>query len=138
MSEENETKNNKNRPPVWERTFQEIYEDLRRPIPKRLLREKKLGGRPITFISWHDATRLMDFYCAGWTNEIVRSEIVGGKYIVTVRVTLNCKDGVVFREATGLESEDYDTYGDAASNSSAMALKRCFAYLGLGLELYDK
>lgn len=122
--------------PTWERNFLDIYDDLRKPIPSVLIKQKKLGGRQIDFITWHDAVKIMDFYAGGWASEIVRSEIVGGKYVVTVRVTLRCNDGTVSREATGLESEDYDTYGDAASNASAMALKRCFAMFGLGIQMY--
>lgn len=138
MSETATEKKEARRPPVWERTFMEVYTDLRRPLPKQLVKQRKQGNQMLDYIAWHDAVKVMDFYALGWKNEIVRSEVIGGKYVVTVRVTLHCSDGIVSREATGLEDESYDKFGDAASNATAMALKRCFAYLGMGLELYQK
>jgi len=57
---------------------------------------------------------------------------------LTVRVTITCDDGTVYREATGNESEDLDSYGDPFSNAESMALRRALAKFGLALYLYDR
>jgi hypothetical protein len=47
-------------------------------------------------------------------------------------------EGLVWREASGYEFLNCDSYGDTSSNAEAMALKRAAAKFGVGIGLYDK
>jgi len=63
---------------------------------------------------------------------------VGGKLILTVRLSVLCLEGTIYREATGQEDETLDKYGDSSSNAESMALRRASTKFGLGLYLYDQ
>jgi hypothetical protein len=63
---------------------------------------------------------------------------IGGRLILTVRITIQCAEGLVWREATGQEEEETNSYGDPSSNAESMALRRAASKFGLGLSLYDK
>lgn len=121
-----------------ERSIVEIIKDLSKPVAARHLRTKRQGGKEITFISWYDRVKYLDYLAPGWSNEIVRMENIGGKLIITVRLSIPTADGIISREATGQESEDTDSWGDSSSNAEAMAFSRASAKFGLGLYLYDK
>ncbi len=120
-----------------ERSIVEIINDLSKPIAKRHLQFKRQGGKEITFVSWYDRVKYLDYFAPGWSNEIVRMDNIGGKLIITVRLTIPASDGTFSREATGQESEDKENYGDSSSNSEAMAFSRASAKFGLGLYLYS-
>lgn len=124
--------------PAGLRSIGEIVKDLAKPVANRHLRTRKQGGKELTYISWFDAVKYMDHYAAGWNYEIRSMQSVGGKLIITVRVSVPCAEGIVYREATGQEEEVTSSYGDSSSNAESMALRRCFAKFGLGLYLYDK
>ena len=55
-----------------------------------------------------------------------------------VRLSIPSSEGVVYREATGQEDEDLESYGNSSSNAESMALRRAAAKFGLGLSLYDQ
>jgi len=120
------------------RSIREIVKDLSKPVAKRHLRTRKQGGREIQYIAWHDAVKYLDHYAAGWNYEIRSIDSIGGKLILTVRISIPCTEGIVYREATGQEDEDLEAYGDSSSNSESMALRRASAKFGLGLYLYDQ
>jgi hypothetical protein len=120
------------------RSIKDIIADLSKPIPPRLLKTKVVGGQKISFITWHTAVRFLDLYAPGWCYEIRQITGVGGKVIVVARISINCAEGLVYREATGQEDEDLSGWGDSSSNSEAMALKRAAAKFGLALALYEK
>lgn len=138
--ENQEAENSKPNPPApaFERSISEIEADLRKPIPKQLIRQRRQGGTQIDYISWYDAVKIMSYYAAGWSSEIARIDTIGGKLIMTVRVLVPTKHGVVSREATGQEEEEGVKFGDSTSNAESMALRRAFAKFGLGIGLYDK
>jgi len=121
-----------------QRSIVEIINDLSRPVAKRHLQFKKQGGKEITFVSWYDRVKYLDHFAPGWSNEIVRMDNIGGKLIITVRLSIPAKDGVFSREATGQESEDTDSWGDSSSNAESMAFSRATAKFGLGLYLYSQ
>lgn len=123
---------------VAERTIIEIVKDLSKPVAARHLRTKRQGGKEIPFISWFDRIKYLDHFAPGWTNEIIRMDNIGGKLIITVRLTIHASDGTFAREATGQESEDKDTFGDSSSNAESMAFSRASAKFGLGLYLYSE
>ena len=120
------------------RSIREIVKDLTKPVAKRHLRTRRQGGKDIRYISWHDAIKYLDHYAPGWNYEIRSIDSVGGKLILTVRLSIPSAEGIVYREATGQEDESKDNYGDSSSNAESMALRRAASKFGLGLYLYDQ
>lgn len=120
------------------RSIRQITADLSKPVAKRHLRLRKQGGKEIKYLAWHDAIKYLDHYASGWNYEIRSIDSVGGKLILTVRLSVPCAEGIVYREATGQEDEDKETYGDSSSNAESMALRRAASKFGLGLYLYDQ
>ena len=140
MNEENKDKNeneNENVSKVATKTISAIIKNLSKPVADRHLQTKRQGGAEIAFISWYHRVKYLDLHAPGWSNEIKRIENIGGKLIITVRLTIPASDGEYFREATGQESESTDSWGDSSSNAEAMAFSRASAKFGLGLYLYD-
>lgn len=123
---------------IGRRSIRDIVKDLSKPVAKRHLRSRKQGGKDIKFISWHDAVKYLDHYAPGWNYEVRNIQNIAGKLILTVRLSIPCAEGVVYREATGQEDEDRENYGDSSSNAESMALRRASAKFGLGLYLYDQ
>lgn len=120
------------------RSIREIVKDLSKPVAKRHLRKRKQGGKEIFYIAWHDAIKYLDHYAAGWNYEIRRVDSIAGKLILTVRLSVPCLEGIVYREATGQEDEDLEIYGNSSSNAESMALRRACTKFGLGLDLYNQ
>lgn len=120
------------------RSIRDIVKDLSKPVAKRHLRNRKQGGKDIKYIAWHDAIKYLDHYAGGWNYEIRSMDSVSGKLILTVRLSILCAEGIIYREATGQEDEDKETYGDSSSNAESMALRRAASKFGLGLSLYDQ
>jgi hypothetical protein len=120
------------------RSIREIVKDLSKPIAQKHLRKRRQGGKEITYVAWHDAVKYLDHYAPGWCYEIRRIDSIGGKLILTIRLSIPCQEGVVYREATGQEDETLETYGDSSSNAESMALRRAAAKFGLGIALYDQ
>ena len=120
------------------RSIREIVRDLSKPVAKRHLRTRKQGGKELTYIAWHDAVKYLDHYAPGWCYEIRAMNSISGKLILTIRLSIPALEGVVFREATGQEDENTDSWGDSSSNAESMALRRAAAKFGLGLYLYDQ
>ena len=56
---------------------------------------------------------------------------------MTVRITIHAREGAFYRDETGLERLDVDSYGDPQSNAESMAFRRAAARFGLGLHLYE-
>jgi hypothetical protein len=119
------------------RSITEIINDLSKPIPRRLLRSKTVGGQKIHFLPWHTAVKFLDLYAPGWSYEIRHLAGIGGKLVLVSRISVPCAEGVVYREATGQEDEDVDKWGDPSSNAESMSLRRAAAKFGLGLGLYE-
>ncbi len=120
------------------RSIRDIVKDLSKPVAKRHLRVRKQGGKEIQYISWHDAIKYLEHYAPGWNYEVRNIQNIAGKLILTVRLSVPCAEGLVFREATGQEDEDLDSYGNSSSNAESMALRRASSKFGLGLYLYDQ
>jgi hypothetical protein len=132
------TDNQPTEPLTGLRSIREIVRDLSKPIAQKHLRKRRQGGKEITYLAWHDAVKYLDHYAPGWCYEVRRLDSIGGKLILTVRLSILCAEGIVYREATGQEDETLETYGDSSSNAESMALRRAGAKFGLGLGLYDQ
>ena len=120
------------------RSIREIVKDLSKPIAQKHLRKRRQGGKEIIYLAWHDAVKYLDHFAPGWCYEIRSIDSVGGKLILTIRLSIMCAEGIVYREATGQEDENTDSWGDSSSNAESMALRRACAKFGLGLSLYDQ
>ena len=120
------------------RSIRDIVKDLSKPLAKRHLRTRKQGGKEITYIAWHDAVKYLDHFAPGWNYEVRRIDSIASKLILTIRLSIPCAEGIVYREATGQEDEETTSFGDSSSNAESMALRRACAKFGLGLSLYDK
>lgn len=120
------------------RSIRDIVKDLSKPVAKRHLRTRRQSGKEIRYIAWHDAVKYLDHYAPGWNYEVRSMQSIGGKLIITIRLSIPCLEGLVHREATGQEDEEKDSYGDSSSNAESMALRRAAAKFGLGLYLYDQ
>lgn len=125
-------------PPAYRRGIREIQEDLKKPIPASLLKTKSKGNNAITFVSWYDVVKMLDWYAPGWCYEIRDITPIGGQTTVVARITIPAAEGDIYREAAGIEDDEVKGYGDTTSNAESMALRRCAAKFGLGLYLYDK
>lgn len=120
------------------RSIREIVKDLSKPIAQKHLRKRRQGGKEIIYLAWHDAVKYLDHFAPGWCYEIRSIDSVSGKLIMIVRLSIPCSEGIIYREATGQEDEDLETYGNSSSNSESMALRRAASKFGLGLYLYDQ
>jgi hypothetical protein len=120
------------------RSIRDIVRDLSKPIAQKHLRKRRQGGKEITYVAWHDAVKYLDHFAPGWCYEIRSIESVSGKLIMIVRLSIPSLEGITYREATGQEDEDKETFGDSSSNAESMALRRAAAKFGLGLALYDQ
>jgi Rad52/22 family double-strand break repair protein len=121
------------------RSINDIIADLSKPVNPRRLKQRTQGGRTLDYIPWYQAVRYLDRYAAGWRYEIRSVSEVGDNLVMTVRITIPCAEGEVWREASALEKiEDAKRYGDAATNAESAALRRAAAKFGLCLNLYDK
>jgi hypothetical protein len=138
MSDQVEEALNKENQSSGLRSIRDIIKDLSKPVAKRHLRTRKQGGKELTYISWYDAVKYLDHFAPGWFYEVRRIDSIAGKLILTIRLSIPCLEGIVYREATGQEEEDTNSYGDSSSNAESMALRRAAAKFGLGLYLYDQ
>jgi Rad52/22 family double-strand break repair protein len=124
--------------PAQLRSITQIIADLSKPVAARHLKQRQQGGSTLTYIPWFQAVRYLDLYAAGWSYSIVSTQQIGESLVMTVRISIPCVEGVVYREASALEPIKGTGYGDAATNCESAALRRAAAKFGLCLSLYDK
>jgi hypothetical protein len=122
----------------YPRSIKDIICDLSKPVNPQRLKSRQQGGREITYIPWYQAVRYLDNYAPGWSCEVRSVNQVGENLVMTVRITIPCSEGEVWREASALEPLKGSGYGDAATNAESAALRRAAAKFGLALFLYDK
>jgi hypothetical protein len=120
------------------RSIKEIITDLSRPIAPRHIQHRQQGRNQIDSISWYTAVRYLDYYAPGWEHNIRSIQVFGNRIVVISRIIIHAAEGIFYRDATGQELLDTDSWGDPSSNAEAMALKRAAAKFGLGLHLYLK
>ena len=120
------------------RSIREIIADLSKPVNPQRLKQRQQGGRTLDYLPWYQAIRYLDKYAVGWRYEIRSVSQVGETLVMTVRITVPCAEGEVWREASALEPLKGSGYGDAATNAESAALRRTAAKFGLCLALYDK
>src|SRR5215470_10764126 len=121
------------------RSINDIICDLSKPVNPQRLKQRQQSGRTLDYLPWYQAVRYLDHHAPHWRYEIRSANQVGENLVMTVRITIPCLEGEVWREASALEKiEDPKRYGDAATNAESAALRRAAAKFGLALYLYDK
>jgi hypothetical protein len=135
------------------RPIAEILADLLKPIPTKYLDTRKQGGANLTYLPWYQCVKLLDRCTGGhWDYSIPQIHSTNSRLIITARITIYAAEGSFSREATGHETmlETYFdkeagckqqrewAYGDVASKTESMALRRAAAKFGLALYLYNK
>lgn len=126
--------------PIQYESIKTIIEKLSKPVAARHLSNKPKGRSntdKIYYISWYNAIKYLDYHAPGWFYEVRHIDSIGGKLIMTVRLTIQSAEGLIFREATGQENEETNSFGDSSSNAESMALRRACAKFGLGAYLYE-
>lgn len=125
------------------KTLAEILRDLRKPIPAKKIKKKKVpikkGGFYEADYVHHTTIRdLLDYYAPGWETT-VHVQGIAGKIYITVRLMITGSDGLsIAREGVGNEDDAMEGYGDPSSNAHAMALRRAAMEFGLGRDLWRK
>lgn len=84
------------------RSINEIVSDLHKPIHARHLKNRRQGGKELTYIAWYDACKYLDLYAPGWYYEVRSIQQVAGKVVLTVRLTIPAAEGAIYREASTL------------------------------------
>ncbi len=121
------------------RPLADILEDLRKPIPERLLEAKRIQGQQITYCPWYRVQKIFEHYTGGlWEYEVREKTLTASHIMLTVRITIHAAEGAFFREGTGIEHLDVESFGDPQSNAESQAFRRACARWGLGLHLYDE
>src|SRR5262249_41283589 len=120
------------------RSIAAIIADLSRPVSPQRLKQRTQGGRTLSYIPWFQAVRYLDKFAPAWRYEIRSVAQVGDNLVMTVRITIPCAEGEVWREASALEPIKGTGFGDAATNCESAALRRAASKFGLCLNLYDK
>ena len=124
--------------PTDVRSIKDIVADLSRPVNPQRLKQRQQGGRTLDYLPWYQAVRYLDYHAPGWSYEVRSVSQVGDALVMTVRISIPCLEGLVYREASALEPLKGSGYGDAATNAESAALRRAAAKFGLCLNLYDK
>lgn len=120
------------------RPLAEILADLAKPLPNRFLQARRQGGKELTYLSWHHANRLMDYFTGGgWEGNVVNVHSTANEVYVVYRVTIHTEEGSFSREATGSEQLDNNAWGDAIAKAESQSFRRACARWGLALYLYD-
>jgi len=130
--------------PVAEpRSIRSITADLSKPVNPQRLKTKTVptkngGSFTAEYLPWFQCVQYLNNYAPGWNYEIRSAQAVGDSFVMTVRLSIPCAEGIVYREASALEPLKGSGYGDCATNAESAALRRAAAKFGLCLYLYDK
>ncbi len=130
-----------------------ILADLSKPIPKQFLAQRQQGAANLIYLPWYHAVQLLDRCTGGhWDYYITHIHTTDERLILTASITIHAAEGTFTRQATGTETlkEEYLdkntkskqirewAYGDTASKSESMALRRAAAKFGLARYLYER
>lgn len=119
--------------------IKKVIATLSKPVPRNLLKTKRLGGKAIQFLPWYRAVLLLNAATDGlWNYKVSDILTTEDRIFVVASITITAKEGQFTREATGTEMLEVRGYGDPSSNAESMALRRAAAKFGLCLDLYDE
>lgn len=125
------------------RSIAVIIADLSKPVNPQRLKTKTVptkngGSFSADYLPWFQCVQYLDKYAPGWSYEIRSAQAIGNDFVMTVRLSIPCAEGIVYREASALEPLKGSGYGDCATNAESAALRRAAAKFGLCLYLYEK
>lgn len=125
------------------KTLREVLAKLSEPVPESFISSKSVfqkgkSSGSVKYIAWPALIRLLDSRAELMWDWKIRTIWAGDRFVVEGSLTIHACDGSITREATGTEMSDVDSYGDPTSNAEAMALRRCCAKFGVGLNLWEK
>jgi hypothetical protein len=84
------------------RTIADIITDLSSRFQTGCSKPKPSAAKN-TLYPWYTAVRFLDLYAPGWSYEIRSVTGVADQLIVVARISIPCTEGVIYREATGIE-----------------------------------
>ena len=121
----------------------EILQRLKQPIPRDRISSKPVGKgankKDVSYIKWVALVQLLDERAPGrWEWQIVSTSQLGDRLVMVGRLTIIGDDAKRSMDASGSEELSCSDYGDPASNSEAMCLRRACSKFGLGLELREE
>ena len=119
-----------------------ITRDLAKPIPKRLIETKPAtGGRSaqqLKYIPWYRCQKVLDHYTNGfWHYYVKERQWTQTHVVVTVQIDIEHADGVISRQAMGMESAEVSGYGTPIHNAESQAFRRAAARFGVAIDLYE-
>src|SRR5262245_26949664 len=91
------------------RSIKDIIADLSRPINPQRLKTRKASNKSnemLKYLPWYQAVRYLDYHAPGWSYEIRSIQQIGDNLTMTVRISVPCAEGIVWREASALEPID--------------------------------
>lgn len=116
----------------------------------------KGNSKPAQYIPWYKLPEILDGACGGDGYWDLITDVTALDTMVIVKVTITIKDWdgqSVSRSAVGNELIEYFItateagthhkqkeipYGDATSNASAQAFRRCLALFGVAIDLWER
>lgn len=118
------------------RTIALTKADLLKPLPSDYLSQKPVFSKgtksnSVNYIPWKICLLILDYLCPHYHYEVSESQL-NNLCVVKGKLTIFCTDGELIAEALGSDNLDDVAYGGAIADSSAQALRRCFATLGGG------
>lgn len=114
----------------------QAMKNLRSPVPRILLSQKKAGGSSIDYINVTDLKDMLDVRVGMWSAEVLEYKQIGEELIMIVRIFVHAKDGDFHSDGTGHNKVNHNAFGDTASNAYAQAFRRACEGLGLARELW--
>lgn len=125
---------------ITSRPLAEIFRDMNKRVPDKVLKIQLDEGVPLKYIPWFHANRMLSFYAPGWSGEVRNITFSGDSRTVSVvyRVTIKGSDGEAWREASGTAVLDDGNFGDPVQKAEGIAFRRACARFGLGLYLYHE
>lgn len=98
------------------RSIAAIIADLSKPVNPQRLKTKtvptKNGGNfTADYLPWFQCVRYLDKFAPGWSYEIRSAAAVADNFVMTVRISIPCAEGIVYREASALEPLKGSGYG---------------------------
>lgn len=103
---------------------------------KSFSKGKAIGTIP--YIPWFNICRIADNLGIMWDWSIESMTFHEDRIYLIGKLTIHCDDGIIQTMATATEELNCGSFGDPSSNAEAMALRRCFAKVGLARQLWAK
>lgn len=115
----------------------QVLAALSQPVDPRHRRERKQGGKTITYLPWTVLCRCLHARAPGWCWTLLSVQTVGDFVAVTGRLTVPTADGDLFWDAVASEPLKSGAFAPPVETAASSALRRAAALCLLGLELWE-